>query len=310
MSKNRSQTKSEVEEENVLHAINMVEAGNCNARQASEICRTSFYKVRSRLRGHKPKHERKGANTLLFEQEEKALCLWIGYLQDIFLYPSRAEIELEANRMLSYRWKRSLDQQQDSEELVGISEEDISYIPPPLSFTDEADLNNFDQQQDEVNDCDLSGILQKKSPKIKRAGKKRRECGRTWVTNLLKRHPEYKLCTATVRDIKRSAAEDESLIETWFSRAEQKLTELKVDENYIYNCDEHNIRIGVGGKQKVVAPLDIKQPALGTQTGRESATILETICANGKFLPPLIIFKGMFVQAKWIYENAKQNLPK
>ncbi|KAI0993110.1 hypothetical protein K3495_g15075 [Podosphaera aphanis] len=100
----------------------------------------------------------------------------------------------------------------------------------------------------------------------------------------------YKLRTATVRDIKRSAAEDESLIETWFSRAGQKLTELKVDENNIYNCDEHNIRIGVGGKQKVVAPLDVKQPALGTQTGRESATILETICANGKFLPPLIIF--------------------
>ncbi|KAI0998134.1 hypothetical protein K3495_g10058 [Podosphaera aphanis] len=177
MSKNRSQTKSEIEEENVLRAINMVEAGNCNARQAAEICQTSFYKVRSRLRGHKPKHERKGASILLFEEEEKALCLWIGYLQDIFLYPSRAEIELEVNRMLSCRWERRLDQQRDSEKLVGMSEEDISYIPPPLSFTDEADLNNFDQQQDKVNDCDLSEFLQKKSPKIQRAGKKRRECG-------------------------------------------------------------------------------------------------------------------------------------
>ena len=87
MSKNRYQTKSEIEED-VLRAINMVETGNCNARQAAEICQTSFCKVRSRLRGHKPKHERKGANTLLFEEEEKALCLWIGYLQDIFLYAS------------------------------------------------------------------------------------------------------------------------------------------------------------------------------------------------------------------------------
>ncbi|KAI0992723.1 hypothetical protein K3495_g15462, partial [Podosphaera aphanis] len=44
MSKNRSQTKSEIEEVKVLRAINMVEAGNCNARQAAEICQTSFYK--------------------------------------------------------------------------------------------------------------------------------------------------------------------------------------------------------------------------------------------------------------------------
>ncbi|KAI0993109.1 hypothetical protein K3495_g15074 [Podosphaera aphanis] len=109
MSKNISQTKSEIEEENILRAINMVEAGNCNAREAAEICQPSFYKVRSRLQGHKPKHERKGANTLLFEEEEKALCLWVGYLQDIFLYPSRAEIELDVNQMLSCRWKRRLD---------------------------------------------------------------------------------------------------------------------------------------------------------------------------------------------------------
>ncbi|KAI1006508.1 hypothetical protein K3495_g1712 [Podosphaera aphanis] len=137
-----------------------------------------------------------------------------------------------------------------------------------------------------------------------------RECGKRSVTNFLQRYPGYKLRTASARNIKRSAVEEESLIETWFSRAEQKLTELKADENIIYNYDEHKIRIGVGGKQKVVAPMDIKQPALGTQTGRESATILETICANGKFLLPLIIFKDKFVQAKWIYEHAKQNLPK
>ena len=97
MSKKRSQTKSKVEQKNVLRAINMVEAGDCKTQQAAQICDTSLYKVRSRLRGHKPKHERKGANTLLFEEEEKALCFWIGYLQDIFLYTSRAEIELEVN---------------------------------------------------------------------------------------------------------------------------------------------------------------------------------------------------------------------
>ncbi|KAI0995449.1 hypothetical protein K3495_g12729 [Podosphaera aphanis] len=69
----KTKTNSELDEENVVRAVYMVNRGECKTRRAAELCGTTFNKVRSRLRGHKPRHARGATNTLLFKEEEKAI---------------------------------------------------------------------------------------------------------------------------------------------------------------------------------------------------------------------------------------------
>jgi hypothetical protein len=71
----------------------------------------------------------------------------------------------------------------------------------------------------------------------------------------------------------------------------------------MYNIDELGIRIGQGKKEKV---LIIYNKAVRYKAGkafsRKSVTVIETICADGYVIPPLIIFKGKTYQIRWYSE--------
>lgn len=63
-----------------------------------------------------------------------------------------------------------------------------------------------------------------------------------------------------------------------------------------FNCDPSRIR-AIGSKGKALC-------RISGGSGRESITVLACVSADGKALPPLIVFKGAGVQARWTSENA------
>lgn len=70
---------------------------------------------------------------------------------------------------------------------------------------------------------------------------------------------------------------------------------------YVFNADESGFHHdpsrmhGLGVKGKALS-------RISGGTGRESTTVPSCVSADGSTLPPLIIFKGAAVQARWISE--------
>lgn len=72
---------------------------------------------------------------------------------------------------------------------------------------------------------------------------------------------------------------------------------------FIYNADESGFKSdpsrlrAIGEKGKSLS-------RVSGGSGRESTTVLACVGANASFLPPLIVFKGAGIQARWISERA------
>jgi Tc5 transposase DNA-binding domain len=119
-----------------------------------------------------------------------------------------------------------------------------------------------------------------------------RTCGTKWATRFCKRRKVI-LKTEVPKEAKRQAAEDPLLVKEWFNALGRDIKKYAVQHKDIYNMDESGIHIGQGKKEKVLV---IHNKAARCEAGkafsRESATITETIYADGHVIPPLIIFKG------------------
>ena len=91
----------------------------------------------------------------------------------------------------------------------------------------------------------------------------------------------------------------------WFDALGKDIKKYAVQHKDIYNMDESGIRIGQGKKEKV---LIIYNKAARYKAGKafsyKSVIIIETVCADGHVIPPLIIFKGKTHQMRWYLETA------
>ena len=78
-----------------------------------------------------------------------------------------------------------------------------------------------------------------------------------------------------------------------------------IPEN-LYNLDEIGYLMGLTQSCRVIYGKDLRQRSGALRAcdgGREMITVIETICANGSQLLPMIIFKGDGVQESWV-ENS------
>jgi len=81
------------------------------------------------------------------------------------------------------------------------------------------------------------------------------------------------------------------------------VAEYGIHEDDIYNFDETGFQMGIISTAKVVTGNDRAGRPRTTQPGnREWVTVIETVCARGLAIPPLIIFEAVMHQAVW-YEN-------
>jgi hypothetical protein len=75
------------------------------------------------------------------------------------------------------------------------------------------------------------------------------------------------------------------------------------DGKYIHNIDEKGARISLLSGQEVVVPIGIKEMYVGIPENRISLTIIESISADRKVIPPVVICPSKQIMASWFSNN-------
>jgi hypothetical protein len=61
---------------------------------------------------------------------------------------------------------------------------------------------------------------------------------------------------------------------------------------YIHNMDEKGCRLACPPGEEIVVPLEIAEMYIGIPENRLSLTVIESICADGIAIPPVVIIPG------------------
>ena len=83
-------------------------------------------------------------------------------------------------------------------------------------------------------------------------------------------------------------------------------TRINVQQEDVWNMDEHGIGLGVCNNSRVLGARGKRKTYIQSPENREWVSILECISASGRFIRPLVIFKGKDVQTSWF---ADDNIP-
>ena len=93
---------------------------------------------------------------------------------------------------------------------------------------------------------------------------------------LIKRHG-FEVTTQKTRDLDRQASEQEEVIQKYFNKLQNTISEHGITPEDIWNMDETGFQIGVGKNKLVVTKRRKRSSYLGVPTNRESATAIEAI---------------------------------
>jgi hypothetical protein len=67
--------------------------------------------------------------------------------------------------------------------------------------------------------------------------------------------------------------------------------------------DEKGARVCIPAGEEIVVPIGIKEMYTGIPENRMSLTIIESISADSKVIPPVVIVPGVMIMVSWFYEN-------
>jgi hypothetical protein len=96
----------------------------------------------------------------------------------------------------------------------------------------------------------------------------------------------------------------QELIAGFYTRFDSIQQRYSIQQDHIWNMDEHGIALGVCTNSQVLAASYKKRTLIKSPETREWVSILETISAAGKFTRPLVIFKGKNLQTTWFEETS------
>ena len=103
----------------------------------------------------------------------------------------------------------------------------------------------------------------------------------------------------SVQEIDRKKAQDPDTILWWPNEFKRICDECGIQQCDIYNFGESGFRIGVGMNQRVVTLTADLPLSLGSNTNRETVTVVEAISGDGYVLPPMVIVSGVLHQERW-----------
>ncbi|KAF9518054.1 hypothetical protein BS47DRAFT_1272984, partial [Hydnum rufescens UP504] len=81
-------------------------------------------------------------------------------------------------------------------------------------------------------------------------------------------------------------------IEGWFALLDKTVKEYNIEPKHTYGFDETGFPIGEGQPPQVAARKHTKTQHSTCGGGRENITVLNTFCADGSCLTPIVIFKA------------------
>jgi hypothetical protein len=130
--------------------------------------------------------------------------------------------------------------------------------------------------------------------------------GQHWVQRFITRYPELKTQYNRKYDYQRAKCEDPEVIRAWFRLVQNTIAKYGVVDEDIYNFDETGFQMGVISTAKVVTAAEKARTDSIQPGNREWVTVIEGVQSTGFVLPPLVIFKGQFLQKSW-YDNLPPN---
>ncbi|RYO82061.1 hypothetical protein DL762_006793 [Monosporascus cannonballus] len=126
--------------------------------------------------------------------------------------------------------------------------------------------------------------------------------GKGWVARFLRRHPEIRTLKGKTIDYKRLNGASPASTHVLFERF--ALPEVKVIKwRNRYNADEIGVMEGMGENCLVLGEAFRKSILLKDAFKRGWITIITCVSADGRSLPPLVIFSGVDVQQQWFPDS-------
>ena len=125
-----------------------------------------------------------------------------------------------------------------------------------------------------------------------------RPLGVNWVQGFLARNSDISSRRGTKLESSRFNGANTETIQGFFDLLEQPIVSAIRPENR-YNMDETGLQEGLGYNGIVLGKKSRKRSLIKHPTSRTWTTILECISATGRYLRPLVIFKGKTVQHQW-----------
>jgi len=124
--------------------------------------------------------------------------------------------------------------------------------------------------------------------------------GRDWISRFLQRHSELKSVRPRSIDAARIKAASPERLQCWFDDLKKVLAEFDIKPENIYNMDESGFAIGEKEAGRVIIDARIRQKFQAKPGRQEWVTVVECVCADGSFVPPLVIFKAENLSTQWI----------
>ncbi len=124
--------------------------------------------------------------------------------------------------------------------------------------------------------------------------------GENWHKRFNTRHPEIKAVNSRHVDAARINACNSATILAFFERLKEIKREYRINDDNCYNVDETGSQMGDTGREKVFCDAQGSGPALVKRPALEKwITSLETICATGGSIKPLLIFAAKSLWTTW-----------
>ncbi|KAM0714155.1 hypothetical protein Q7P37_009716 [Cladosporium fusiforme] len=128
--------------------------------------------------------------------------------------------------------------------------------------------------------------------------------GKDWPQAFCKRHPELKVARLRALDWRRHEKNIYAKVVHWFDIMRAQLEETSILQENVYNMDETGVLLSVLGSSKYLVSSDMEKTHRGTSSKRTLITAVECISADGRSLPPLIIFPGADLRSNWVCHRA------
>lgn len=132
--------------------------------------------------------------------------------------------------------------------------------------------------------------------------------GNEWIASFLKRHPKLSFKKPEQLQKARYCSRDPFVIFDFYEKIRDLYDTCQITEYsapLIFNADE----TGFGSDPSRLRAIGTKGTPLNRLcdgSGRDSTTVLACVSASGEHLPPLIVYKGVSVQSRWM---AKEEYP-
>lgn len=128
--------------------------------------------------------------------------------------------------------------------------------------------------------------------------------GVNWVYRFLERHrSRIQPYWSKPLDTQRAQSLNPENVKHWFELVRQEIIEKGIRPENIYGMDESGFPPSNQGTSRVIGRKGNKTQHKQGSGNRENATGLITICADGSFIHPLIVFKSEYLHTQWFENN-------